>query len=230
MSEEYMLPWEQILYLTNGTDVNGYPLSATAITLHQVIDANNIQVLKEYYLSKTPVSVSMSGGCAVAAFNFPQKEKANYDRIFDLCNNWLKQIEDTEDDNKLLSAIITPVLMEGTFSLLLNNLVFAEGYFNGKEYRLILCFDNNETQPYILEGVDIGKMIYDADAEITRELNSLRQSIEEAEEITRNAKADNPYEKAILDKISRVNFNDSEEEDIDIHSGIRIAKEEEDKA
>ena len=87
-----------------------------------------------------------------------------------------------------------------------------------------------ETQPYILEGVDIGKMIYDADAEITRELNSLRQSIEEAEEITRNAKADNPYEKAILDKISRVNFNDSEEEDIDIHSGIRIAKEEEDKA
>ena len=95
---------------------------------------------------------------------------------------------------------------------------------------MILCFDNNETQPYILEGVDIGKMIYDADAEITRELNSLRQSIEEAEEITRNAKADNPYEKAILDKISRVNFNDSEEEDIDIHSDIRIAKEEEDKA
>ena len=92
-------------------------LSATAITLHQVIDANNIQVLKEYYLSETPVSVSMSGGCAVAAFNFPQKEKANYDRIFDLCNNWLKQIEDTEDDNKLLSAIITPVLMEGTFTV-----------------------------------------------------------------------------------------------------------------
>ena len=26
----------------------------------------------------------MSGGCAVAAFNFPQNEKANYDRVFDL--------------------------------------------------------------------------------------------------------------------------------------------------
>lgn len=229
MSEEYILPWEQILYLMNGTDVNGYPLSATAITLHEVIDANNIRVLKEYYLSETPVSVSMSGGCAVAAFNFPQNEKANYDRVFDLCNNWLKQIEDTEDDNKLLSAIITPVLMEGTFSLLLNNLVFVEGYFNGKEYRLILCFDNDKTQPYILDGVDISKMICEADAEVTRELNQLRQSIEEAEEIERSAKQNNPYEKAILDKITHVNFKDSEEEDMEVNSGIRIVKDEEDK-
>ena len=80
MEEEYLLPWEQILYLMNGTDVNGFPLSASLLTLHEVTADHTVKTIQEYEMIDTPVTVSMSGGCAVAAFNFPKKEKANYDK------------------------------------------------------------------------------------------------------------------------------------------------------
>lgn len=227
MKEEFVLPWEQILYLMNGTDVNGFPLSASLLTMHEVTGKQQLKISKEFEMVETPVTVSMSGGCAVAAFNFPKKEKANFENVLHLCQDWLEHIDDPADDNKLLSLIITPVLMEGTFSLLLTNLVFAEGYPIGEEFRLILCFDNEQTQPYVLEGADVTKMIYEIDSHLNRELNEIRKSIEEAEEITRQKKEDNPYEKNIMDKLSNITFQN--EEDVDsqyFNSGIRVAEEE----
>lgn len=227
MKEEYLLPWEQILYLMNGTDANGFPLSASLLTVHEVTGDRQLKIAREFEMVETPVTVSMSGGCAVAAFNFPKKEKANFENILHLCQDWLEHIENPVDDNKLLSLIVTPVLMEGTFSLLLTNMVFAEGYPIGDEFRLILCFDNEQTQPYILEGADITKMIYEIDSQLNRELDEIRRSIEEAEEITRQKKDENPYEKNIMDKLSNITFQNGEEEDSKyFNSGIRVAEEE----
>lgn len=226
MKPEIILPWDKILYLMNGTDVNGFPLSVSNIVLHEVIDAQEVNILEEYNITDTPVTVFMSGGCAVATFNFPQKEQGNFNTILELCEKWLKNIESTADDDKLLSLIITPLLMEGTFTLLLTDLVFAEGYFNGEEYRLILGFDNNQTQPFVLEGIDIAKVIYEIDSELNRELDEIRHSIEEAETIVADQKSDNPYEKAIMEKFSNLNFKKTEETE-ENHSGIRIAQEEE---
>lgn len=227
---EYLLPWEQIFYLMNGIDINGFPLSASMITVHEVFEENKLKVVQEYEMFETPVTVSMSGGCVVAAFNFPQKEKANFEKVNHLCQDWLRNLNDTVDDNKILSLIITPVLMEGTFSLLLRNLVFAEGYMLENEYRLILCFDNEQTQPYILEGVDMNKMLYDIDSQLNRELDEIRDSIEEAEGIIQQSKDENPYEKRIKDKMLNIKFNqESEDDSTQFNSGIRVAKEEDKK-
>lgn len=228
MNQEIVLPWDKIFYLMNGTDVNGFPLSVSNIILHEVINDLEMKILTEYNITDTPVTVFMSGGCAVVTFNFPQKEKMNFNNILELCKKWLENIEEKVDDNKLLSLAIIPLLMEGTFTLLFTDLVFAEGYFNGEEYRLILCFDNDKTQPFVLEGIDIAKIIYEIDNELNRELNEIRNSIEEAEEIVREQKTDNPYEKAIMEKISNLNFKKSEEIE-DKHAGIRISEEEEDE-
>lgn len=225
MEQEYLLPWEQIFYLMNGTDVNGFPLSASLLTLHEVTAEHTIKTIQEYEMIDTPVTVSMSGGCVVAALNFPKKEKSNYDKVSNLCRKWLADLEKPADDEKLLSLIITPVLMEGTFSLLLTNLVFAEGYPAGDEFRLILCFDNKQTQPYILEGADITKMIYEIDSQLNQELNEIRRSIEEAEEIERKYREENPYEKNIMKKLSTITFQKDDEESLSLTSGIRAAEE-----
>lgn len=228
MGQEYLLPWEQILYLMNGTDVNGYPLSASLFTLHEVTEEHTIKTRQEFEMVETPVTVSMSGGCAVAAFNFPKKEKENFERVYTLCRNWLKNIEDPADDDKLLSLIITPLLMEGTFSLLLTNLVFAEGYDTGEDFRLILCFDNEQTQPYILEGADITKMVYEIDLQLNREIDEIRRSIDEAEELEKQYKNDNLYEKNLMEKMSTITpHRENETEDSGYYtSGIRATDEE----
>lgn len=225
MKQEYLLPWEQIFYLMNGTDANGFPLSASMITLHEVTEEHKIKVVQEYEMADTPITVSMSGGCAVAALNFPKNEKSNFEKVLNLCKEWLEQLDNPESDNKLLSLVITPVLMEGTFSLLLTNLVFSEGYQTGDTFRMILCFDNEQTQPYILEGTDMTKMIYEIDSQLNRELNEIRKSIEEAEEIERKYKEENPYEKNIMEKLSTITFQKDEEESMNQSPGIRAVEE-----
>lgn len=227
MENEYTLPWDQILYLMNGTDVNGFPLSASLITIHEVVEKKQLKIHQEFAIIDTPVSVSMSGGCVVAAFNFPQKEKHNYENIKKMCINWLEHINETSDDNKLLSLIITPVLMEGTFTLLLTDLVFAEGYTLNDEYRLILCFDNNKTQPYILDGINISEMVFEIDSRIEQELNEIRSSIYEAEEIIKHHEDSNLYEENIKNKITNITFDKKDEDDLlEEHTGIRVSKEE----
>ena len=66
-----------------------------------------------------------------------------------------------------------------------------------------------------LKGADITKMIYEIDSQLNRELNEIRRSIEEAEEITeRKNREENPYEKNIMDKLSNDYISKGDEESL----------------
>lgn len=103
-----------------------------------------------------------------------------------------------------------------------------EGYDTGEDFRLILCFDNEQTQPYILEGADITKMVYEIDLQLNREIDEIRRSIDEAEELEKQYKNDNLYEKNLMEKMSTITpHRENETEDSGYYtSGIRATDEE----
>ena len=76
MNERYELPWDQLLHLINGKDVNGFPLSASAVSIDEVIEKENKAItVNNAIMDQGAVTLSMSGGCIVADISFGKESR-----------------------------------------------------------------------------------------------------------------------------------------------------------
>ena len=227
MNERFELPWDQLLRLINGKDINGFPLSASTLSIDEVLKEENKTVtVKNTVMDEGAVTIYMSGGCIVAEISFDKGARAQYEAARILSEGWMKEIESPDCDEQLFSMTITPVLMQGTFFLVLTDLTYASGFEVKDGYRLVLAFDNERTIPVISDEIDIDAMIREIDIEMTRQMEEMRRTIAAAQPEEEDA---NPYEEALREQMSTVTFDHSSDtEEQQERRGMRIAKEKED--
>ena len=226
-NEIYEFPWDELLHLVNGKDVNGLPLSASALSVDEVNeDKSGIVTLKNAIMSDGAVSLFLTGGCAVAEVRFQRKDKMEYETARILAEGWLSGLDKPDYDRQMLTMTVSPLLMEGKLFLVLNDLTYAAGFEVPGGYALILGFDNHRTVPVVSDEIDIKAMIKEVDAEFTWQAKELDKDVIVVEE------EENPYEKSLFEKISTVNFDkdDSDTTAMEDHRnpGMRIVKDEED--
>lgn len=226
MNERFELPWDQLLRLINGKDVNGFPLSASTLSIDEVLKGENKTItLKNTVMDEGAVTLYMSGGCIVAEISFNKGSRAQYEAARILSEGWMKDIESLDRDEQLLTMTITPVLMQGTFFLVLTDLTYACGFETADGYCLVLGFDNERTIPVISDEIDVEALIHEVDIEITKQMEEMRREIA-------NAKSEeekmNPYEDALREQMNTITFeHSSDTEEQQERRGMRIVKEKE---
>lgn len=224
MKERYELPWNQLLHLVNGRDVNGFPLSASAVSIDEVIEKENKAItVNNAIMDQGAVTLFMSGGCIVADMSFGKESKPQYESARLLTERWIQEIDSDEKDSQLLSMTVTPLLLQGSFFLVLTDLVYASGFETRDGFRLILAFDNDRTVPVVSDEVDIDSIIREIDSEMTRQIEEMRIIMEEPEQ-------DNPYEEKLKKQMGTITFDHSSDTSSQQERrGMRIAKEKEDR-
>ena len=227
MNERFELPWDQLLRLINGKDVNGFPLSASTLSIDEVLkDENKAVTVKNAAMDEGAVSLYLSGGCVVAEVSFGREARALYEAARILSEGWMKEIESSDRDEQLFSMTIMPVLMQGTFFLVLTDLTYASGFEVENGYRLVLAFDNERTIPVISDEIDIDTMIREIDIEITRQMDEMRRMAAESQ-VEEEDK--NPYEETLREQMSTITFDHSSDtEEQQERRGMRVAQEKED--
>ena len=221
-------PWEEILFLTNGKDVNGFPLSAGTIGIDR-IRGEQADSLVSVPLAGATFMVHMSGGSAVVTADFPQTGLRDYQSARMACERWMEDLANEKKDDQALTLTITPLFLEGAFYLVFQYLMYVDGYTRqDKTYRLILGFDNNGTMPFASEGVDVARMILEADKELQEEINNLQTSILMAEEEEQKAKEQNPYEESVKEQIKDSMRSGNTSEGPELPAGFRISEKEDD--
>ena len=226
-NEIYEFPWDELLHLVNGKDVNGLPLAASALSVDEVNEAKSGNVtLQNEVMAAGAVGLILSGGLAVAGFRFRWKDKMEYETARILAEGWLSGLDKPDYDRQMLTMTVSPLLMEGKLFLVLNDLTYAAGFEVPGGYALILGFDNHRTVPVVSDEIDIKAMIKEVDAEFTWQAKELDKDVIVVEE------EENPYEKSLFAKRSPVNFDkdDSDTTAMEDHrnTGMRIVKDEED--
>lgn len=62
--------WNKILFLTNGTDVNGVPLSSGMLAIDRIVSEDKTETVKNIPLIDGVITIHSSGGCAVITVDF----------------------------------------------------------------------------------------------------------------------------------------------------------------
>ncbi|MCC2254569.1 hypothetical protein LKD70_09090 [Ruminococcus sp. CLA-AA-H200] len=226
---ESQITWEKILYLSNGKDANGLPLSAATLAIDELKSEQEVISLKNIVLSNAAIQVSMSGGCAVVTADFPKGNRTEFFAAKTVMDEWMSGLMDSEKDNQMLTLTIVPLLLDGAFYFIMHYLVFTDSYEAEDKLRLIMGWDNNATIPVIDEAADINSMIREADEELNRQINELKESIALAEEEKKKNQY-NPYEESVKKRLANPDYskNKQELEDEMLKSGFRVSKEDDD--
>lgn len=225
--EQYRLPWDEILHLTNGLDINGFPLSAGGLTIDRVTKEKKMEEVSNVLFENAVIGVEMSGGCVTVTADFQKGEERSFLMTDKLARNWMQNLANPEYDDQILSVTIAPILLEGTFFFVMTNLVFYDSYRTENGSRVIFAFDNNETIPVITDEIDIQQMILNAERELNKELNELRAEVAEIEAEERAIRESNIYEQQLLERMSTVTFDHGEDEFVVDNPNIRISKNKE---
>lgn len=201
--------WNKILSLTNGTDVNGVPLSSGMLAIDRILSKERTETVKNIPLLDGVITIHSSGGCAVITIDFPASAKGSAMLAVQMAEDWLKDLENPVADDCILTLTVTPLLLGGGLYLIYNQLVFADLYATQAGSRLILAFDNTETVTIEDEDTDFYRIVQQEEDELRRQEDEIQASILEAEEIQK--RKNNPYEQYIKANIAAPELGDKEE-------------------
>lgn len=203
--------WNKVLYLTNGTDVNGVPLSSGMLAIDRIISKDRTETVKNIPLIDGVIVIHSSGGCAVITIDFPASAKGSAKLAMMTAEEWLKDLNKPSEDDCILTLTITPLLLGGGLYLIYNQLVFADLYDTESGSRLTLAFDNTETITIEDEETNFYQIIQQEEEELRRQEDEIQASIQEAEEIQK--KRNNPYEQYVKENIATPNLGDNKQSD-----------------
>lgn len=198
--------WNKILYLTNGIDVNGIPLSSGMLAIDRIVSRDKTETVKNIPLIDGVITIHSSGGCAVITVDFPASAKGSAMLAMQTADDWIKELNNSSEDDCILTLTITPLLLGGAFFLIYNQLVFSDLYNTESGSRLILAFDNIETAAVEDKNTNFYQIIQQEEEELRRQEEEIQASIQEAEAIQK--KKNNPYEQYVKDNIASLDFRD----------------------
>lgn len=216
------ITWDEIIYVVNGADEDGNPRSAANIIIYRA-DNEEISLENQCFLKGAELNLYAKGACAVLTADFNVSHYVDYQQCKKMCITYLMQ-----EDRKELSVILVPLLLKGNIFAVFHDLVFADGYKDDKNYRLILCFECSDVQ--IIENTDIDyeQISFEALSEVKRldvqyEME-LSEAIEEEKKLLEKMTRDDSFDKLMDDFESM--YDSKEINDYEDRDGYRFSFEE----
>jgi len=189
----------------------------------------DVKTLKEVTLTDSLFHIYASGGCAVIDVELPLKSAFNYRNIMDICKDWMKNLFNEKYNDRLLSLTIIPLALEGQVSIVFQNLVYYAGMREEDKFKVILCFDNNATDCYEIEGINYKEIQATVARELKAEEEELdRQILEVEDAIKKLDEANNPYAEAIKEQYNQKDIIEQinkEEQKPDEKKGVRFTSD-----
>lgn len=215
-----------IMKTANGKDMSGAPNAIASLHVDEinqpVHSRQDIKHIAEVLLKEAVIDIFVSDGCAVVRADFPFHSRFEFNRAQKTAKDWLKD----NKKNQFLTLSVIPLPLHGQIYLLFDQLVYADGYSLQKGFRLILCFDNQDTQAFETEDIDYSQVTADVEAEIRRQEETLDLEIEQLE------KEQKKYENSFAQEVEqqsdfkRYVTDQGKETDEDELFGMRYTEEE----
>jgi PHD/YefM family antitoxin component YafN of YafNO toxin-antitoxin module len=201
-----------------GRDESGLPNSTATLAVNQIESEDVAHTLSQIIISNADFQMYISGGAAAIQMDFRLAETFEYNRAIAICSEWLQNLNNPEYDNQHLSLVVTPTVLCGEIFFMFTNLIYFMGVNIENGYRLVLVFDNNESELYTTDEVDYKAMEAAIEAELRHEEDELDNQILAIEKELKEARAQNPYAEAIQarqDALIRGETDDEDDDDED---------------
>lgn len=215
-----VLTFDQIMDLCSGTDEGGFPNSFGVLAIDTVTKDMDTIPYANVSFGMPVINLYGSGGCVVVTADFEAGNMFEYRRARDILDEWFSNRDNPEFQDKILSLIISPVLLNGELMTIFHECVFAQGVAIDKQvYRLIMAFDNNQSQEVLNSELKLDALKASVEAEIARRAEEAKQELAAAEEETESEDQEeyNPYAESVMREynVEHTVFLPDEDEDGD---------------
>lgn len=198
---EIKIPWDEIYDAASGIDKAGNPMSTASLNIDDISSVDKAVPVMNIVLNSGIYTIHSSGGCVIVTIDFLKKDINDYSSAKNICDMWIKNLDDKKFDGQILTLTLMPYVFHGEFFIVYNNLVFADGYENSKFCRLILAFDNLATVPVATEEIDFRSIFTEAEMEVKKEEDALQKEIDGYNEELKSMDV-NPFDKEISEEFS----------------------------
>lgn len=223
--EEVELNFDDLLILSTGKDENGIPNSTAILSIEELVDGEKLKRRKEVVIDEGSFGYAIEGGCAVIEIVFDKQNTNQYKRVCDICDAWITNADSKEYENRLISLVIMPRVVEGQLVINLEGLVYYLGIAESDESRVILCFDNNRTNIFETD-IDYKEIQKQVELEIYSEEKELDIKIAETENEIKRLEEENYYDQNISNIVDIDFKNDVNNDDLFVNKkyGMRISE------
>ena len=190
------LTTNQVLQLCSGTDADGEPNAFAVLTVDTVTEDTDTIPYASVAFGNPVLNLYGSGGCVVVTADFTAGGTFEFRRARDILAEWFDKKNTPEFKNRLLSLVISPVLLNGQLVTIYHEAVYAQGIqLDAITYRLIIAFDNTETQELIASDIRLDELKTQVTNELARREAEAKAAAQTAVEEAENDY--NAYEEAI---------------------------------
>lgn len=221
---DQLIEYNDLLYITEGHDRNGFPLAAGALQIDEIYSETESKQIDYIYLRNGVYHIRAYGGCAVVTVDIPPEDAQCTKAAAKLCEKWFAEIENPEYDNQLLSLVVTPLIAEGMINLVFQQLVWFDTYKKDRQQRIVFAFNGNATGMVVSDEINFRQMIAEAKETVLQKENELRESIVEAEmEKEAYERENNPFAQELRAEDEEL-FRVDDEEELDEYNGYKVSE------
>ena len=194
-----IMTFDLLAQLCSGTEEGGLPNSFGVLQIDTVTEEMETVPYASVAFGNPAINIYAAGGCVVITADFERHNMFEYRRARDILGEWTENQGSPEFNNKLLSLVVSPVLLNGEIMIIFHELVFAQGVaIEDGVCRLIMAFDGNQTQNIMSTNIKLDELKTTVEAEIARREAEARAAMEAAQQEAEDEdKVANPYEQAI---------------------------------
>ena len=206
---ELNISYEDLMLVASGTDEEGKPVSIVTIAVDRIDDENEQVADNTIMLDKAVFNFYVSGGCLVAEGDFPDDGSFQYGKVIEYLSTYLDNMQDEEyAKHHVLGVVIVPMCLDGKVSVVMPDLVYFTGMdLPDSQKRLIMCFNDLQSQVVSDMDIDIEEIEKNVRAEIYREQKRTEQEIAAINKEMEDLNNANPYQQNIMDRYSGIPSN-----------------------
>lgn len=196
-----VLTADQIMQMCSGTDKEGFPNSFGVLSIDTITEDMGTVTYASVALGSPVINLYGAGGCVVVTADFQSANMFEFRRARDILTEWIERKNEPDFLNRILSLTISPVLLEGRLMTIYHDIVYAQGVpVDERTHRLIMAFDNTQTQEVIDSDINLHELKTAVESEIARQEAEARAALIEAEKEVAEEEASeyNPYEEAVV--------------------------------
>lgn len=203
-----------LMQIISGVDESNHPIATAMLgELKLKEGASKPIISKEIDLAGGIINGVSYGGCAVITIDLPPESQTEFNFSSKYLKRYLGYIADEDqgrdipqkEEDKLISLVIVPILLEGQGYMVLNSLVFCDSYIKkGGVGRIIMGFDVATEGSIMMYGADMdfNAIRNDVDNELESELEALDDEIATLMEQKDEIEHSNEYQNNIVEKLN----------------------------
>lgn len=154
-----MLPWQDIFYTASGGDEQNLPNAYGMCAIVQDLGSDNSSaVLEELSFDHAYYKFHISGGAAVIEASFYPDQETQYHKCWRFLSKWFQMLSQKKLDDMLHKQLIftlSPKIFKGQINVIFQSLVYINGHRTKDGFKLIMVWDNQETDIFLANEDDI---------------------------------------------------------------------------